>query len=330
MLRCTGCKKGTKPAVVLHRPVTGGAAPPSTRQAAEGSDDDHDDEGMQAGRTQEPDAAARVDPIRDNSYTAAKVTIASGATSVHQQMAAPWCTLCEPGIIPSCTRSISTDLYLCHACSCHEILDGDAWTGVGGIPEHLLAGSKDGARKKLTQLFDEHGTVLSVTIRHKPSPAAVAVDSVEGGRRGRGAQGEPPPDAGERSVPPGSTDNVPRPADKHAPRVPFRSALHKSWALITFDNALSVKRAAAAGASVRLPGACNSRPLTSLGPPCPHPARRQCGRGDTLRRWVVQRQAARSWRSASRPRGSSSSCSARRRGRWRGCGRSRARRSARP
>jgi putative flavoprotein involved in K+ transport len=30
---------------------------------------------------------------------------------------------------PSCTRSILTEIYLCHACSCHEIEDGNAWTG---------------------------------------------------------------------------------------------------------------------------------------------------------------------------------------------------------
>ena len=30
---------------------------------------------------------------------------------------------------PSCTRSILTEIYLCHACSCHEIEDANAWTG---------------------------------------------------------------------------------------------------------------------------------------------------------------------------------------------------------
>eukprot|EP01047_Picozoa_sp_COSAG01_P111992 COSAG01_NODE_40764_length_459_cov_67.063889_1_plen_121_part_10 len=31
---------------------------------------------------------------------------------------------------PSCTRSILTEIYLCHACSCHAIEDGNAWTGI--------------------------------------------------------------------------------------------------------------------------------------------------------------------------------------------------------
>jgi hypothetical protein len=30
---------------------------------------------------------------------------------------------------PSCTRSILTEIYLCHACSCHEIKADNAWTG---------------------------------------------------------------------------------------------------------------------------------------------------------------------------------------------------------
>jgi hypothetical protein len=31
---------------------------------------------------------------------------------------------------PSCTRSILTEIYLCHACSCHAIEDGNARTGI--------------------------------------------------------------------------------------------------------------------------------------------------------------------------------------------------------
>jgi hypothetical protein len=30
---------------------------------------------------------------------------------------------------PSCTRSILTEIYLCHPCSCHGIEDGNARTG---------------------------------------------------------------------------------------------------------------------------------------------------------------------------------------------------------
>jgi hypothetical protein len=33
---------------------------------------------------------------------------------------------------PSCKRSILTEIYQCHACSCHEIEDGNAWTGGRG------------------------------------------------------------------------------------------------------------------------------------------------------------------------------------------------------
>jgi hypothetical protein len=30
---------------------------------------------------------------------------------------------------PSCVRSILTEIYLCHACSCHEMLSGNAAAG---------------------------------------------------------------------------------------------------------------------------------------------------------------------------------------------------------
>jgi hypothetical protein len=33
------------------------------------------------------------------------------------------------GAFPSSTRPVLTEMYLCHACSCHEIEDGNAWTG---------------------------------------------------------------------------------------------------------------------------------------------------------------------------------------------------------
>jgi phage tail protein X len=41
---------------------------------------------------------------------------------------------------PSCTRSILTDLYLCDACSCHEVEGGNAWTGPGWGVGHELQG----------------------------------------------------------------------------------------------------------------------------------------------------------------------------------------------
>ena len=34
------------------------------------------------------------------------------------------------GAFPSRTRSILTEIYLCHACSCHEIEDRNVWTGL--------------------------------------------------------------------------------------------------------------------------------------------------------------------------------------------------------
>ena len=50
---------------------------------------------------------------------------------------------------PSFLWSILTDIYLCHACSCHDIEDGNAWTGKlgqgssrrpsqGRFPQYLL------------------------------------------------------------------------------------------------------------------------------------------------------------------------------------------------
>jgi chromosome segregation ATPase len=33
------------------------------------------------------------------------------------------------GVFPSCVRSILTEIYLCQACSCPEIENGNAWTG---------------------------------------------------------------------------------------------------------------------------------------------------------------------------------------------------------
>eukprot|EP01049_Picozoa_sp_SAG25_P004034 SAG25_NODE_244_length_11127_cov_82.802956_13_plen_281_part_00 len=36
------------------------------------------------------------------------------------------------GAFPSCVRSISTEIYLCHACSCQEILSGNAPAGGAG------------------------------------------------------------------------------------------------------------------------------------------------------------------------------------------------------
>eukprot|EP01047_Picozoa_sp_COSAG01_P040622 COSAG01_NODE_3434_length_6100_cov_7.180970_3_plen_203_part_00 len=34
---------------------------------------------------------------------------------------------------PSCLRSLLTEIYLCHACSCHEIEDGHARTGLRAV-----------------------------------------------------------------------------------------------------------------------------------------------------------------------------------------------------
>jgi hypothetical protein len=71
---------------------------------------------------------------------------------------------------PSYTRSILTKIYLCHACSCHEIEDGHAWTGK--LPHQ--------ARHGLVQLHHLRGTLacvlrdsgalhrLAPTVRHMP------------------------------------------------------------------------------------------------------------------------------------------------------------------
>ena len=137
-----------------------------------------------AGPTSSPPPTA----VHADSFTARQVSIQSGATSAHQQLSAPWCTI---------------------------------W--VGGIPASFLRGVHiDVARRKLKQLFDEHGQVLSVTIRTKQV----------GTGSGSGKRGE-----------------------------------HASWALITYDNALSVKRATEAGAVVRVRSGHGSGGVSSGGGP---------------------------------------------------------------
>ena len=137
-----------------------------------------------AGPTSSPPPTA----VHADSFTARQVSIQSGATSAHQELSAPWCTI---------------------------------W--VGGIPASFLRGVHiDVARRKLKQLFDEHGQVLSVTIRTKQV----------GTGSGSGKRGE-----------------------------------HASWALITYDNALSVKRATEAGAVVRVRSGHGSGGVSSGGGP---------------------------------------------------------------
>jgi hypothetical protein len=72
--------------------------------------------------------------------------------------------------VASCMRPIVTEIYLCHACSCHEIEDGHAWTGK--LPHQ--------ARHGLVQLHHLRGTLacvlrdsgalhrLAPTVRHMP------------------------------------------------------------------------------------------------------------------------------------------------------------------
>ena len=114
--------------------------------------------------------------IHADSFTASRVKLAPGSGALQQQLSAPWCT---------------------------------AW--VGSIPSSLLGLDDDSAKRRLRQLFDEHGRILSVTIRRKKD-----------GRARRGSTGS------------------------------FRErAVFKSWALITFESALGVRRAIAAGATAR-------------------------------------------------------------------------------
>jgi hypothetical protein len=48
--------------------------------------------------------------------------------SLRAQMLEEVLRWCEAAFL-SCVRSILTDIYLCHACSCHEILSGNAAAG---------------------------------------------------------------------------------------------------------------------------------------------------------------------------------------------------------
>eukprot|EP01046_Picozoa_sp_COSAG06_P090360 COSAG06_NODE_36688_length_444_cov_0.724638_1_plen_115_part_10 len=57
--------------------------------------------------------------------------------SVLSMVGAPIFVAVPAGIVsrafPSCTRSILTEIYLCNACPGHEIKDGNAWAGGGGL-----------------------------------------------------------------------------------------------------------------------------------------------------------------------------------------------------
>jgi hypothetical protein len=63
-------------------------------------------------------AAAAGDDSKHWSVRAAQALSSASPTS----LAVSWAS-------PSCVRSILTEIYLCHACSCHEVEDGNARTG---------------------------------------------------------------------------------------------------------------------------------------------------------------------------------------------------------
>ena len=121
-------------------------------------------------------AAEAGSKIHADSYTASKVRLMEGAGALQQQLSTPWCT---------------------------------AW--IGDIPTSFLGIDDEVAKDRLTQLFDEHGKILGVTLRRKKD-----------GSQRRGSTG----------------------SFKVRP-------VYKNWALVTFDSALGVRKAVQAGATVR-------------------------------------------------------------------------------
>jgi hypothetical protein len=117
--------------------------------------------------------------IHADSYTASKVRLMEGSGQLQQQLSTPWCT---------------------------------AW--VGDIPTAFLGIDDDTAKDRLSQLFDEHGKILGVTVRRKKD-----------GSQRRGSTG----------------------SFKVRP-------VYKNWALVTFDSALGVRKAVKAGATARVDG----------------------------------------------------------------------------
>eukprot|EP01047_Picozoa_sp_COSAG01_P039512 COSAG01_NODE_3271_length_6320_cov_8.998554_7_plen_92_part_00 len=79
---------------------------------------------------------------------------------------------------PAYARSILTEIYLCHACSCHKIEDGNAWTGIGqgaAVNIHYLIapGSIDDVMwSTLERKVQTLGQALDG--RCPPAPSAVA------------------------------------------------------------------------------------------------------------------------------------------------------------
>jgi hypothetical protein len=170
--KCVACKRGTRPA--LRKPA-GSSSVKSTEKLLlalsfkEGAAAEQHSSFEQyiSGSS----SGAELSSVHADSFTARQVQITAASSSPHRQLAAPWCTI---------------------------------W--IGGIPSSLVAGGADLARRKVKQLFDEFGQVLSVTIRQKSS------DESTSGRA------------------------------------------HPSWALLTFGNALSVKRAVETGVTARVKG----------------------------------------------------------------------------
>lgn len=134
------------------------------------------------GRKVSDDAADSADTqtsIHADSYTASKVRLGQGTGQLQQQLSTPWCT---------------------------------AW--VGDIPTALLGIDDITAKERLSQLFDEHGQILGVTIRRKKD-----------GSQRRGSTG----------------------SFKVRP-------VYKNWAFVTFDSALGVRKAVQEGATARVDG----------------------------------------------------------------------------
>jgi hypothetical protein len=72
---------------------------------------------------------------------------------------------------PSCTRSIWTEIYLCHACSCHEIEDGNARAGrvgergvhAGGACGRVTAVTRASGQSPQSRLNSRHNSI-SMTV----------------------------------------------------------------------------------------------------------------------------------------------------------------------
>jgi hypothetical protein len=78
---------------------------------------------------------------------------------------------------PPWNRSILTEMYLCHACSCHEIEDGNAWTGAQAMRRQYGAGHNGARRASALVATTVEGIAMSADGGVSDVPADVDIGS---------------------------------------------------------------------------------------------------------------------------------------------------------